>query len=209
MNSSKDGGKLFDKLKKGFLITAIVIIVVFALCILQYAIHYYSNPLKKEVSFSTSGYLIFDPDGNEYEPVMAEVQGENLHYLFHNRPDAIQGDIWINGHSLFGHGKDKGYVETRFRGFYSEFHESDYTAVSIGDENKLCKIISLSKTWDTIVCGIILDTDITGSIKPGERRQALLIIPADSPESSLEKIRYVSDYSEQMNEWLNENGWIQ
>lgn len=191
-----------NSMRKGILIAVSVIVTVFLLCILQYAIHYYSNPLRKDISFSTTGCLIFNLEEGDYELVPVEIKGENLHYIYHNREDALQGDIFVNGYSIFGHERDHDAVGL---GFFSEFHESDYTCVSIvsiSDDERLCKIIALSKDWHMIVCGVEVDSNISQRVEAGKNRQALLVISADNLETAQNVIEEISSHSEQMKEWL-------
>ena len=106
--------------KKGILIVLSVIAITFILCLLQYGIHYYNNPVEKEIYFTASGYIIWNPDNGEGEKVDVEVKGKSLSYIFKNHPEAVQGDIFVNGQSIFG------TVDDRDIGFYTEFRGLDF-----------------------------------------------------------------------------------
>lgn len=194
-----------NRIKKALFIFVFVIVFVFILCILQYVIYFRSNPLKKNAEFYTVGYLFFDKMGNEYESVSVDIKGENLNYIFHNKKDAIQGDIFVNGYSIFGN--ERNYSSDR-AGFYSEFDETDYTTVDVKSREKLCEIISLTKDWGTIVCGVTIDSNISQKTAKGLSKKGLLIITNNGIESAKEALKDVSLNSEQMNRWLTENNWI-
>ena len=68
--------------KKGILIVLSVIAITFILCLLQYGIHYYNNPVEKEIHFTASGYIIWNPDNGKGEKVDVEVKGKSLSYIF-------------------------------------------------------------------------------------------------------------------------------
>jgi len=70
--------------KKGILIVLSVIAITFILCLLQYGIHYYNNPVEKEIHFTASGYIIWNPDNGKGEKVDVEVKGKSLSYIFKN-----------------------------------------------------------------------------------------------------------------------------
>jgi len=197
----------FNQIKKGIMIVFSVILVVFLLSILQYAIYYYSNPIKEEVSFSATGCLIYNTEESFHELVPVEIYGENLHYFFRNREDGVQGDIFVNGYSIFGEGRNR---DTIYAGFYTEFYKgSNYTCTSVGgDINPLCEIIAISKEWRVIVCGITVDAAISEKAGSQAGTQVLLVIPVGDIDTAIERVREVALNSEQMNEWLTKNGWM-
>ena len=196
-----------NKIKKGILIVCSIIAVVILLSILQYAIYYYSNPIKEEVSFSATGCLIYNTEERFHELVPVEMNGENLHYFFRNREDCVQGDIFVNGYSIFGEERNG---DTIYPGFYTEFYKgSNYTCTSVGGDYKpLCEIIAISRDWNVIVCGITVDAAISDKAGSQAGTQALLVIPAGDIDTAIERVREVALNSEQMNEWLTKNGWI-
>lgn len=155
-----------NRIKKALFIFVFVFIFVFILCILQYAIYFRSNPRKKNVEFTTVGYLFFDNIGNE-----------------------------------------RNYSSDR-AGFYSEFDETGYTTVDVKSRERLCEIISLTKDWSIIVCGVTIDSNISQNTSKGLNKKGLLIITNNGIESAKEALKDVSLNSEQMSRWLTENNWI-
>lgn len=201
----------YSKIGKVCFVTLTIIIIISIMIGLEYGIKYYYNPIKKEVHFTTTGCLIYDFTQADYEVVDVEVMGENLNYLFKNNNDAIQGDILIKGKSIFGRDKSYDSYDNKYYGsFYSFFGNSSksITAVSISNDKSLCNIIALSKSWDIIVCGVVADSSISDKIAVDMKKEALLVIPANSLTTSQELIKELSLHSLQMKEWLIEHGWI-
>lgn len=178
---------------------------------IEYGIKYYYNPIKKEVHFTTTGCLIYDFTQAVYVVVDVEVMGENLNYLFKNNSDAIQGDILIKGKSIFGRDRfHDSYYNPYVDSFYTQFNNESESiaAVEINNDKSLCKIISLSKGWKIIVCGVVTDSSISDKIAADMKKEALLVILANSLNTSQELIKEISLHSLQMKEWLIEHGWI-
>lgn len=98
--------------------------IILAVCVLGVLIYYYNNPLKKDIMSSSSGCVFYVEDMNEYEIVQVSIQGERICYLFKNEPDAIQGEIWINGYGIFGHGSADKY-DSYIGGMYNEFPDDE------------------------------------------------------------------------------------
>lgn len=188
-------------IKKGIFIVISVIGITLILSVLQYGIHYYHNPVEEEINFNAIGYILFNPDGTEREKVDVEVRGKRLHYIFKNRPEAAQGDILIDGYSIFGN------IDDRDIGFYTEFRGESFSCTGIGGDDTLCEIISLSKDFQSIVCGINIAPPIVDDGKMRWSGQAILIIPGNDLESAKEMIKNVSLNSQQMHDWLIKNGW--
>lgn len=198
------------KIRKYIFIFVIVIVLIVMPCILQYAIHYYFHPVKSEVHIFATGRLIYNLNENDYETVQVEIKGENLRYVYHNNEEGIQGDIWVNGYSIFGHGTN---LDEPGMGFFSEFYDdSNYTCAEVGsnDNSFLCKIIAVSKDWSTIVCGVTVDSNISNRVEGNTKEDALLVITADNPDTdSFEIIKETVSNSKQMNDWLIKHGWIE
>lgn len=173
------------------------------LSVLQYGIYYYNNPIEKEVNFMATGCIIWDSEGKEWEMVNVEVKGKKLYYIFKNHREAAQGDIRIDGYSIFGNMDHR----DEYIGFYTEFHGENFGCVERKGDQVLCKIIALSEDFKSIVCGIDIAPFIIGSEETGRNGQALLVIPGEDMESAKEVIKNAFLNSEQMNEWLLENEW--
>lgn len=201
-------GTLFKKLRRGAGMVLVAAVVILFLLMIEFSITYYCGPMEKEMSFTAEGCLIFDRYAKQYVTVPVEVKGKNLNYIFHNREDAIQGDIWVNGYSLFG---EERVPDSVGFGFYSMFHpySPGYAWVGIGDGREtLCEVVCISKDWSRIVCVIRMDSDmgLEGDLPPGT--MAVLAIPAETPEAALELLEEAMTKSGQMNKWLYINGWI-
>lgn len=127
--------------------------------------------------------------------------GDNLNYIFHNEDDSVEGDIWVNGCSLFG--EDRKLDSVGF-GFPAVFHSysPDYAWCGIQGEESLCSMICLSKSWDRIVCGIKTDSRMGLKSNLPDGTPALLVIPAESPEELIEES---IEKSIQMKEWISQN----
>lgn len=193
----------WKNIKKRLIILGSILFITIILSLLQYAIHYYNNPLITKTSFSATGCIVYDlhKEKDDFEPVKVEVYGENLNYIFHNKEDYIRGDILVHGYSLFGKDRNK-----ESPGFYTGFYQdSPYTCTAIGDEGYLCEIIGISNDFSAIVCGITVDATI--GKRQGE--QALLVILADDENDVIDVVNELAANSQQMKDWLTENGWIQ
>lgn len=198
------------KNKKYIVIIIVVIAIIVIPCMLQYAIQYYFHPIKNKVDISTTGLLIYNEDVYDYEAVQVEIKGGNLNYIYKNNNDGIQGDIWVNGYSIFGNGiKQDDIYSDLHRGFYSEFHSrSNYACTKIYSDNPnhLCEIIAMSKDWNVIVCGVTVNSNISSKIE-GDSEEALLVIAPDNVEEAGIIIEEVAFNSIEMNDWLINHGW--
>ncbi len=172
------------------------------LSILQYGIYYYNNPIEKEINFMTKGCVIWNPEGKEWKMVDVEVKGKKLYYIFKNHREAAQGDILIDGYSIFGNTDHR----DEYVGFYTEFHGENFGCV---ERKSLGSIIALSEDFGSIVCSFSIVPSMVGSGKTGQSSQALLVIPGNNIESAKEIIKSAFQNSNQMNEWMLENGWNQ
>ena len=201
----KNGSKETSKLKKTILIMIALIALVAILSLLQYAVHYYSNPAEKDIDITTTGCLLFKDDKRQQKNVLVEIKGKILHYIFHNEEDAVQGDIYVNGFSIFGNGRSRD--ENNF-GFYTRFLEnSGYAAAETPGDNNLCKIITVSKNLNTAVCVVDGDAAITGEIDSSPI-EALLVIPADNLDNAESLVKEAVSNSQQFKSWLMDNNWI-
>lgn len=189
-------------MKKSFFIIIFTIGIILILLVLQYGIYYYNNPLEEEISFITTGCIIRNPEGKEWKMVDVEIKGKKLHYIFKNHREAAQGDILINGYSIFG---NTDYRDEHI-GFYTEFHGKGFGCIETKGDQILGKIIVVSEDFQFIVCGISMDPFIINGEK-GWDEQVLLVIPGNDIESVKKIIKTVSLNSEQMREWLLENEW--
>lgn len=176
---------------------------VVALCMMQYVSHYYSHPVEKQrESMITTGYLVLDHNVKKCEKVEVEIRGEELTYIFGNKSNAMQGDIWVNGQRLFGNVEigSEGY------GFYTEIIDDEYEYASIGflDSDVMCKQMCISHDWKTIVCGIVADSRISETID--EPVEALLFVGIENEEEMAEQLQKVLVHPG-MARWLEKNGW--
>ena len=151
------------------------------------------------------GCIIWNPEGREWKTVDVEVKGKKLYYIFKNHREAAQGDILIDGYSIFGN------VDLRdeFIGFYTEFHGEDFGCIEMKGDQIPGKIIALSEDFQSIVCGIDINPSIIIGEETGRTGQALLVIPGNGMESAKEVIKNTFLHSKQMEEWLLENGWME
>lgn len=191
-----------NKTKKIFFTLILSILTVVLLLIIEFSIQFYNEPLIKKYHTNTTGYIIYDIESGEKELVSIEIKGENLNYIFRNKENAIQGDIWLNGCSLFGIGQE---LDSVGFGFYTEFHSHspDYAWVELrGGNGELCNMICLSKNWDRIVCGITINTTMGLETPLPSGTPALLVLSAESPD---ETIKEAVENSRQMREWILKN----
>lgn len=193
---------ILKKLKKYFLIVLIIVIVTIILSLFQYLIYYYNNPLEEQINFTRVGYIIYYSGNEEFEKVDVEFNGKKLTYLFKNHAEAIQGDIFVNGYSIFGNDRNH---ETENIGFYTEFHNEKFASVGLKNDEFICRIISISKDFKSIVCGL----NFNSFEKEGKEwyGQALLVIPENQGESIEEVMKNALSNSVQMRDWFIENGW--
>ena len=70
-----------------------------------------------------------------------------------------------------------------------------------------CEIVSLTKNFQFIVCGINLSSPVLGSGKTGWNGKGILVIPGNDLESAKETVKRAFSGSEQMSHWLLENEW--
>lgn len=80
--------------------------------------------------------------------------------------------------------------------------------MDVKSRERLCEIISLTKDWSIIVCGVTIDSNISQNTAKGLNKKGLLIITNNGIESAKEALKDVSLNSEQMSRWLTENNWI-
>lgn len=191
------------KVIKSIKILLLIILSVFLLCVLQYAIHYYSHPFEKQrETVITTGYLVLDQNARKYEKVDVEIRSEELIYIYGNKDNGIQGDIWVNGQRLFGSIEigSEGY------GFYTAIfpEKPEYSVIHFGGAGSICKCMCISPDLNTIVCGINADSSISKTIT--EPTEALLIVGAEDKEDVIEQLQKVSTHPA-MERWLKENEW--
>lgn len=194
---------LNNNLKRGIFITISVIGVTLILSALQYLIYYYNNPIEKEVDFTTTGCIIWNPKGTEWENVDVEVRGKSLHYILKNRRKAMQGNILINGYSILGNFDNR----DEYIGFYTEFYGEGFGCVETSGDHVPCEIIALSEDLQFIVCGVHISLSAFDRGETERNGQALLVIPGNDIESAKKIIKNASLNSKQMSDWLLENGW--
>ncbi|WP_285815763.1 hypothetical protein [Thomasclavelia cocleata] len=173
------------KIKKYILYVTIVIAVIFTLGMTEFLIRAYHYPVEKKVYLSTKGCLIYDLAESDYEIIDVKVIGENLNYLLNNKNDVIQGNILVNGFSIFSQKEvyydSKSSFDYDNGFFYSEFYDNSiYTSIGLGNEESICKIIAASKSWDMLVCGIVIDENVDDKVKQIIKKDAILVIPADN-----------------------------
>lgn len=202
-----------NKIKKHLLFVTVLIVVTGILLTIEFLIKAYYNPIKKGIYLSTKGCLIYNLDESDYEIIEVEVVGETLDYLFNNKLPAIQGNVLINDYSIFtqkeAHYDPKSSFDYLNGLFFSEFHDkSKYASVETGSEESICKIVTVSKSWDILVCGIVIDENADDKVKQIIKKDAILVIPANNLEKAKEFIDEVALNSSQMNEWLQEHNWI-
>lgn len=195
---------LLSKFKKAAQIIFFVIVIVTILTILQYAIHYYSHPIQTKYSVTKSGCLLFKDNTTPYEIISVDIELTQLHYFFKNHEDAIQGEIYLNNHSIFDNNlfQDENKDDI---GFYSRFLEnSNYTSAEIHGDNNLCKSITISKDLD-IVCALNIDSTISDNDNLQTDEIAILVIPYSNINSTYSQVREFLSNSEQMTNWFKDN----
>lgn len=74
-------------------------------------------------------------------------------------------------------------------------------------DNNLCKIITVSKNLNTVVCVVDGDAAITGEIDSSPI-EALLVIPADNLDNAESLVKEAVSNSQQFKSWLMDNNWI-
>lgn len=201
------------RIKKYILYTTILIAIIVTLGMTEFLIKAYYNPAEKNFYLSTKGCLVYDLAEGEYEIIKVEVIGENLDYLLNNKNDVIQGNILVNDFSIFTqkdvHYNSKSSFDYLNGFFYSEFYDNSiYTSIGIGNKDSICEIIAASKSWDMLVCGIIIDENVDDKVKQVIKKDALLVIPADNLIKAKELIDEAASNSIYMNDWLKERGYI-
>ena len=199
------------KIKKYILYTIVLIAVIVTLGMTEFLIKAYYNPREKNFYLSTKGCLVYDLAESDYEIIETEVVGENLDYLFNNKNDVIQGNILVNGFSIFSQKEvyydSKSSFDYDNGFFYSEFYDdSIYTSIGIGNKESICKIIAASKSWDMLVCCIVIDENVDDKVKQVIKKDALLVIPADNLIKAKELIDKATSNSTHMDDWLKERG---
>ncbi|MCI9130614.1 hypothetical protein [Thomasclavelia cocleata] len=199
------------KIKKYILYTIVLIAVIVTLGMTEFLIKAYYNPREKNFYLSTKGCLVYDLAESDYEIIETEVVGENLDYLFNNKNDVIQGNILVNGFSIFSQKEvyydSKSSFDYDNGFFYSEFYDNSiYTSIGIGNKESICKIIAASKSWDMLVCCIVIDENVDDKVKQVIKKDALLVIPADNLIKAKELIDKATSNSTHMDDWLKERG---
>lgn len=199
------------KIKKYILYTIVLIAVIVTLGMTEFLIKAYYNPREKNFYLSTKGCLVYDLAESDYEIIETEVVGENLDYLFNNKNDVIQGNILVNGFSIFSQKEvyydSKSSFDYDNGFFYSEFYDNSiYTSIGIGNKESICKIIATSKSWDMLVCCIVIDENVDDKVKQVIKKDALLVIPADNLIKAKELIDKATSNSTHMDDWLKERG---
>lgn len=201
------------KIKKYILYTIVLIAVIVTLGMTEFLIKAYYNPREKKFYLSTKGCLVYNLAESDYEIIEVEVVGENLDYLLNNKNDVIQGNILVNGLSIFSQKEvyydSKSSFDYDNGFFYSEFYDNSiYTSIGIGNKESICKIIAASKSWDMLVCGIVIDENVDDKVKQVIKKDALLVIPADNLIKAKELIDEATSNSTHMDDWLKERGFI-
>ena len=199
------------KIKKYILYTIVLIAVIVTLGMTEFLIKAYYNPREKNFYLSTKGCLVYDLAESDYEIIETEVVGENLDYLFNNKNDVIQGNILVNGFSIFSQKEvyydSKSSFDYDNGFFYSEFYDNSiYTSIGIGNKESICKIIAASKSWDMLVCCIVIDENVDDKVKQVIKKDALLVIPADNLIKAKDLIDKATSNSTHMDDWLKERG---
>lgn len=198
----------FEGAKKGITATVTVLAVTVIASLIQYGMQNFFFPKKEFVTFSETGLLIYDMEKAAYEVVQVDGYAYKLHYIFGNREDAVEGNLYIDGQSIFG---DKPSGEEEWRGFYTEFYEEDIKYSPLlhisGDNRPLCHDMLVSKAFDAVVCGVTVDSRISGRADIPDGTEALLVIPAGNMEEAGRLVEDVAANVENMAEWLAENGW--
>lgn len=201
------------KIKKKILYVTVLIAIIVTLGMTEFLIKAYYNPIKKAIYLSTKGCLVYDLAESDYEIIEVEVVGENLDYLFNNKLPAIHGNILVNGFSIFSQKKVYYDPKSSFNYlngfFYTEFHDnSKYASLETRDEQQICKIVAVSKSWDLLVCGIIIDENVDDKVKQVIKKDALLVIPADNLIKAKELIDEAASNSIHMKDWLKERDYF-
>lgn len=121
------------KIKKYILYTIVLIAVIVTLGMTEFLIKAYYNPREKKFYLSTKGCLVYNLAESDYEIIEVEVVGENLDYLLNNKNDVIQGNILVNGLSIFSQKEvyydSKSSFDYDNGFFYSEFYDKDRKSV--------------------------------------------------------------------------------
>lgn len=176
-----------DKIRRVVIIILTGTAVVILLLLFEFAIRYYHEPLKKEVSFAADGCLVYDLESGQYELVSVEISGENLNYIFHNKENAVQGNILVNGYSLFEQ-NGMGF------GFYGEFMSKTPDQVWLSQiRNGSSKTdLYITRDWSQILCRFKTTPEMNLNPDIPAGTEVLLAVPADT----LEKAKKIIDDEE-------------
>ena len=71
-----------------------ILIATAVLCVVQYGIEAYQKPVKTEVSYETTGCVIWDEN---YEIIPVEIKGTRYSYLWKNEDDYFLGTLYSEG----------------------------------------------------------------------------------------------------------------
>ena len=187
------------KMRRAVIIILTGIAVVILLLLLEFAIRYYHEPLKKEVSFAADGCLIYDLESGQYELVSVEINGENLNYIFRNKENAVQGNILVNGYSLFEQ-NSMGF------GFYVEFMSPspDQAWLSQVRTDSSNTDLYITRDWSQILCRFKTapEMNLNSDIPAGT--EVLLAVPADT----LEKAQKIIDDEETSYQTVTGFEWL-
>ena len=196
-----------NSLKKVLLTVVSIAAAVTVLCIFQYVVHFYFNPVREEVSLTRNGCLLLQTAPNAYESVSVTINGTDLHYPFRNKEDVLQDvDISLKGHSILNLNSDSAHAS----GFSLMFLQGpDYACLeSINTPADTgSTLLLLSRDWNTVICGFTAGSAQSNLLAPEASAPALLIIPADSSDDARKLLREVSSHSEQLSQWLTDNSW--
>ena len=81
-----------DSMKKHLKIAVGILIATAVLCVVQYGIETYQKPVKTEVSYETTGCVIWD---ETYEIIPVEIKGTRYSYLWKNEDDYFLGTLIV------------------------------------------------------------------------------------------------------------------
>lgn len=154
-----------------------VVILVF---LIDGFIRFYCHPIKKEIAFSSRACLFYGTEEDACEIVEISIGGEELSYLFKNEPDAVQGEIWINGYGIFGHG-DVQEFDWYLGGMYNEFPaDEEYSYHGSFMKENECISYVVSRGMASGIIRFEPNSELFDHIEIEPSGTATLVYPADS-----------------------------